>query len=279
MGVRVAGTVPKTDAYFDSRHLGLVPPAEDPRMLQKIRKTADMILEHLDMDCIQDIAGGAAPLPACAVPPRTPSRARLGVALDGSFNFYYAENLCRLRDAGAELEFFSPETAACMPNVDGLYIGGGFPEVRAPLLEKSALSGAIRGSIADGMPAYAECGGLMYLARDMVQGGHSYRMAGVFDMDTEMTCRLTLNYTSGVTRRSPVSRGKAGFRGHEFHYSEAANIADDAIFAQKLDIGRGISGGQDGIVSHNAMASYGHLYLSRAGACALTDGCVKHSRR
>lgn len=280
LGVRVVGAVPKQDTYFDSRHLGLVPPAEDPHMIQKIHDMAGRMLEYLDMEHIRKIAGEAAPLPACVAPRRIPPKARLGVALDGSFNFYYTENLRRLRDAGMELAFFSPETAHDMPNVDGLYIGGGFPEVRASLLEKNtAMSGAICKAIHDGMPAYAECGGLMYLARGLVHGGHTYRMAGIFDMDTEMAGRLTLNYTSGVTDRSPVSRRRAGFRGHEFHYSRAANVSGDAVFAQRLDIGQGISGGQDGIISHNAMASYGHLYLSDVAARTLADVCIKYSRR
>ena len=280
LGVRVVGAVPKQDARFDSRHLGLVPPAEDPRMAQRIAETAGRMLEGLDMEGILRIAGEAGPLPARAPPRRIPTRARLGVALDGSFNFYYGENLRRLRDAGMELAFFSPETAGGMPSVDGLYIGGGFPEVRASMLEgNAAVSGAIRRAVHDGMPAYAECGGLMYLARGLVQGGRTYRMAGVFDMDTEMAGRLTLNYTRGVTDRSPVSRRRAGFRGHEFHYSRAADIPGDAVFAQRLDVGRGISGGRDGIVSHNAMASYGHLYLSDAAARALADGCARYSRR
>lgn len=280
LGVRVVGAVPKYDTCFDSRHLGLVPPAEDPHTVQNIRDTADTILEHLDMDGIHEIAGGAAPLPVRATPPRTPPKARLGVALDGSFNFYYTENLRRLEDAGCDLAYFSPETADHTPMVDGLYIGGGFPEVRASLLEtNTTVSRTICKAVHDGMPVYAECGGLMYLARGLVQGGHTYRMAGIFDMDTEMTGRLTLNYTSGVTGRSPVSHRRAGFRGHEFHYSGATNISSDAVFAQRLDIGDGISGGRDGITSHNAMASYGHLYLSRTGARTLADGCVKHSRR
>ena len=78
------------------------------------------------MDCIRDIAGGAAPLPTCTVPWRMPPRAKLGVALDGSFNFYYIENLRRLEDAGLEFVYFSPETASVMPEVDGLYVGGVF---------------------------------------------------------------------------------------------------------------------------------------------------------
>ena len=279
LGVRVVGAIPKQDASFGSRHLGLVPPAEDPDTKQKILDVAGAMLEHLDIDRILDVAGGAAPLPARVAPPRAPPKARLGVALDGSFNFYYTENLRRLRDAGLEPVYFSPETARTMPTVDGLYIGGGFPEVRAPVLEKGALSGMIRRMVAGGMPVYAECGGLMYLARNLVRGGRAYRMAGVFDMDTEMTGRLTLNYTSGVMCRSPVSCRRTGFRGHEFHYSAATDVSGDAVFAQRLDIGEGISGGQDGIVSHGAMASYGHLYLSDAAARALADGCVKYSKR
>jgi cobyrinic acid a,c-diamide synthase len=137
----------------------------------------------------------------------------------------------------------------------------------------------VRKAAADGMPMYAECGGLMYMARGLTHEGKSHRMAGVFDMETEMTGQVTLNYTRGVTGRSPVSGRGGGFRGHEFHYSRAADVPDDAVFAQRLDIGEGIRDGMDGIMAHNAMASYGHLYLSAKAASTLVGHCVRYSRR
>ena len=280
LGVRVVGAIPRQKAGFGSRHMGLVPPAEDPRMVRKISEIAGYALDHLDMDGILAIAGEAAPLPERRPPVMPPPAARLGVALDGSFNFYYKENLQRVREAGGEIVFFSPETSGAMPEVGGLYMGGGFPEVRAAALERNrTMMGMVRDAAADGMPIYAECGGLMYLAQYLTHESRRYEMAGVFDVCTEMTGQVTLNYTRGTMGTSPVSCRAVGFCGHEFHYSQATEVPADAVFAQSLQIGQGITGGQDGIVSHNAMASYGHLYLSGAAARALVERCAKHSRR
>ena len=280
LGVEVVGAVPRMGGRFGSRHLGLVPPAEDPGMAAEIAETADRILEHLDMDAIARIAGGAEPLPEYEHVRRVPATARIGVALDGSFNFYYKDNLERLRQAGGELVFFSPESSEAMPDVDGLYMGGGFPEVRAGILERNRnMMGMVREAAAGGMPMYAECGGLMYMARGLTHEGKRSRMAGVFDLETEMTGQVTLNYTRGMTGRSPVSGRGGGFHGHEFHYSRAAEVPGDAVFAQRLDIGAGIRDGRDGIMAHSAMASYGHLYLSARAAGTLVGHCARYSRR
>ena len=280
LGVRVLGAVPRGKGGFGSRHLGLVPPAEDTRLAGKIVAEADRVLEHLDMDGILEVAGQAGPLPRYEAARASPTRARLGVALDGSFNFYYRDNIARIREAGGEVIFFSPETAGEMPDADGLYIGGGFPEVRAALLEKNrSLMGGMREAVAGGMPAYAECGGLMYMARGLVRDGKRHRMAGIFDMETKMTGSVTLNYTRGIMDRSPISDREVAFRGHEFHYSRASEVAGDAAFAQRLQVGVGILDGMDGITSHGAMASYGHLYLSAEAARALVANCAKYSRR
>ena len=251
-------------------------------MAQKIAETAGRMLEGLDMEGILRIAGEAGPLPA---PRAAAAHSHQSPAGRGAGRL--VQLLLRWRTSvGCGMRAWSWRSSVRRPagrhakRGTGCISAAGFPRCAPPCWRgNAAVSGAIRRAVHDGMPAYAECGGLMYLARGLVQGGRTYRMAGVFDMDTEMAGRLTLNYTRGVTDRSPVSRRRAGFRGHEFHYSRAADIPGDAVFAQRLDVGRGISGGRDGIVSHNAMASYGHLYLSDAAARALADGCARYSRR
>lgn len=279
LGVKVLGAVPRKSGKFKSRHLGLVPPMEDTRLAAEIITEADRVLDSLDMDGILDVARQADELPVFGDVLADAPKTRLGVALDGSFNFYYQDNMARLREAGGDLVFFSPETAETIPDVDGLYVGGGFPEVRAALLEKNkVLMNNISDAVSDGMPIYAECGGLMYLAKCLMHDGKRYGMVGAFDMEIKMTARPTLNYTKGIMARSPVSHNETTFRGHEFHYSQA-EVAGDATFAQKLQIGLGIRDQMDGIMIHNTMASYGHLYLSNKAARTLVENCITYSRR
>lgn len=281
IGVKVLGAVPKGTVRLQSRHLGLVPVMEDSggRARQDVLQMAGAVSECLDIDRIAEVARSAPPIREAERPKGREPGVSIGVALDASFNFYYADNLERLKRGGARLEFFSPESAAKMPDIDGLYIGGGFPEVRGAALERNGpLRDQIRDMIQDGCPAYAECGGLMYLARTLRSGGQAYRMVGALEGDSAMTGSVTLNYTDGTMEGGPLYNGSVEFRGHEFHYS-AMEAPQDARFAQRLRRGRGIAGGQDGMLEYGAMASYGHLYLSERMARGLVRRCSIYSRR
>ena len=281
LGVPVVGAIPRnSEVAFESRHLGLVPAAEDERVREDIRRSSEAMADHMDMDALLGIARSAPPIKRPAPRKKREVRTAIGVALDGSFNFYYKDNLDRLRDAGARLEFFSPESSAALPEVDGLYIGGGFPEVRGDMLERNrSVLEAIKDMAQGGAPLYAECGGLMYLARSLRRGDERFGMAGLLDAEAVMTGQVVLNYTRGVMHAGPIARAPARFHGHEFHYSRLEGVASDSKFAQTLDLGQGIVDGKDGLLVHDTLASYGHLYLSRSAVRNMVDRCVKFSRR
>lgn len=283
LGIPILGAVPRnSDITLKSRHLGLVPAAESDVIRDRLDTATGFILDHIDMDSIVQLASGAPPIISDKPPVyRTSNIAKtvISVAQDDSFNFYYKDNLDRLRNAGARLEFFSPETSDNIPECDGLYLGGGFPEVRAHVLEKNhTIRARIKEMAQDGVPIYAECGGLMYLARTIRHQNISHAMAGLFDADAIMTGKVTLNYTKGVMRGGPLTDGIVGFSGHEFHYSRLDDIDTDARFAQTLDIGVGIDNGMDGMRAYETMASYGHLYFTRDAAESWVQRCMKYSR-
>ena len=266
------------------RHLGLVPAREleqDRRM--HVLKTARRIAEQLDID---GVLGSFGKDPLDFVKKRSVTRkpvTKIAVALDASFNFYYQDNLSALRRAGARLEFFSPVSDSQLPEkIDGIILGGGFPEVLADSLEKNRqMSKSIRRAAADSMPIYAECGGLMYLSRSIsgYKGSNrKMKMLSVVDADTVMTGRLTLNYTE-ATCDGPLL-GKALLRGHEFHYSELRDIASDTVFAYRLSKGKGICDGRDGIAfTESGLAAYTHLHFG-GGELAhhLVNACAAYSR-
>ena len=260
-GIEVLGSVPHDPgSSMPSRHLGLVPAREDASVARRASDAARSASEHIDLDRVLELARAAPAAPAPPLP-RAPQEYTIAVALDASFNFYYPANLDELRRCGARTIFFSPLSDARVPDCDGLYIGGGFPEVMAERLSANApMLSSVKKIIEAGTPAYAECGGLMYLARS-IRDGRSHAMAGAIDAESYMTGRLTLNYTEGrVVRDCAVSVSSARFRGHEFHYSRTDAPAD-ARLAYELSPGEGISGGRDGIVQGGLLASYGHLYF------------------
>ena len=281
-GIPVLGAIPRDrEMSLKSRHLGLVPAAEDRSVREAVLRSSRIVADHIDMEGLLRVARTALPIRRPAPPRRKGIRTSIGVALDGSFNFYYRDNLERLKNEGARLVFFSPESDAAPPDVDGLYIGGGFPEVRGAILEENRpMRDAIRGMIQDGIPAYAECGGLMYLSRSVRRrDGAPSSMAGILDADAVMTDRVVLNYTRGSMSAGPLVRGTSEFRGHEFHYSRMEGVASDSRFGQVLEIGSGIADGRDGLLAHGLMASYGHLYLGGQAAGNMVRRCAAYSRR
>jgi len=248
------------------RHLGLVPALElKATKNQIISRTARYIAESVNLDKVLRLCSST-PLPDSHSSARRPAKARIAVALDESFNFYYADNLAALKRSGAKLVFFSPVKDEKLPDdVHGLMLGGGFPEVLADKLEKNrSIVGSIRRAVNEGMPVYAECGGLMYLTRSIsgYRGESKARkMAGIIDAETIMTGRLTLNYTEAYCSGSVF--GNTHLRGHEFHYSSIRNIGRDSRFAYSMKRGNGITGNQDGlIINDNGLAAYTHLHFA-----------------
>jgi cobyrinic acid a,c-diamide synthase len=285
--IPVVGILPRnSDIKMEERHLGLVPALELKGVKsQVIARMARYIAECIDLNRVLSLCSTTS-LPDALDHgyPKRQTRARIAVALDESFNFYYTDNLIALKRSGAQLVFFSPVKEQKLPDgVHGMMLGGGFPEVLADRLEKNrSMVRSIRRAVDEGMPVYGECGGLMYLTRSI--SGYkgqkkSRKMAGIIEADTVMTGRLTLNYTDAECNDSIF--GKMHLRGHEFHYSSIENIAKDSRFAYSMRKGKGVTGNQDGfIINGNSLAAYMHLHFAnRKLPERMVLSCVRFSRR
>lgn len=281
--VPVLGAIPRDSSVTaESRHLGLISTLGKEELETRVDSMEEGISGHLDMEGIMRVALDAGPLPDAARPTRARRAATIAVALDASFNFYYQDNLEALRNSGASLTFFSPAGDAGPPKCDGMYIGGGFPEVMGNPLERNCgMRAQVKKLAEDGMPIYAECGGLMYLTKRIISGEEHHAMAGVFDAETRMGSRRTLGYTQGeISCATPITAKPREVRGHEFHYSSIEYIPKDARFACKLRTGAGIMDGQDGLVQDMVLASYGHIYFGISDfASVFVENCAKYSRR
>ena len=191
---------------------------------------------------------------------------RIGVFKDAAFNFYYPDDLETLEHCGVELVFINGLTDSRLPPIDGLFIGGGFPETQAGALEANqALRHAVAESIEDRMPVYAECGGLMYLTNSIHWQGRCFEMCGVIDADTQMyetpqgRGYVELNETDGMIwgGRGEDNTGSV-IHAHEFHYSRLVDMKQSYPTAYKISRGAGLGNGRDGIVYKNLLAAYTH---------------------
>lgn len=282
LGVPVIACIPRSDKLsLNSRHLGLVPATESKSVSDAIVRSAKIISDYVDTEALLRICKSARYLPKPVLKRKKRRRAIIGVALDGSFNFYYHENLESLRRQGAELKFFSPVSGSRLPRCDGLYIGGGFPEIQGrALAANNKIKSAVKKFAQDGAPVYAECGGLMYLTRSIRHAGKSHKMVGLFDADTQMTSKMILGYTKSSVLQDCLMFDIPGkFHGHEFHYSKLISVPADSKFAYGLSMGSGISDSHDGLLAYNTLASYGHLYFDSQNASKLVGSCAKFSKR
>jgi len=263
--IPILGSILRNSESLESRHLGLIPVKEQRSLQNKIRKVSREISDSLDIDKIIQICKNVSDLPKAQSKKIKKPIATIAVALDSSFNFYYHDNLEALRREGAKLKFFSPVGDKKIPKCDLIYIGGGFPEVLGQSLEQNTtMRNLIKKHAEEGMPIYAECGGLMYLTKSISFGKKKYKMVGLFDAETQMTKKMTLNYTEGRITSNCLISGPAKFRAHEFHYSKISNLARDAKLVYDLKIGEGISGKKDALSEYNTLASYCHLYFDSA---------------
>jgi len=251
------------------RHLGLVPSSESDAAQQRIAAIGAAVRAQVDVDAVLAIARSAPALAGdgdevgeAPLPRREPD-VRIGVLQDRAFSFYYADDLDALRAAGASLVRVDALADTQLPGVDGLYIGGGFPEVHAAELEANAgLRARIRAATEAGMPVYAECGGLMYLARSLTWRGETHRMVGAIPGDVVMHDRPVGRGYVELAETPAFPWGAAPgrrVRAHEFHYSSLENLPADAPFAYDVRRGHGIDGRRDGLVVRNVLASYAHL--------------------
>jgi len=289
-GIPVLGALPRDDALaIPDRHLGLVPRAEDEGLIPAIAACRAAAERYFDLDAIVAIARNESANQRISESritnhgsrirhsPFAHSSIRLAIFRDCAFTFYYPENLEALEVAGAELVFVDALRDPVLPACDGLIIGGGFPEMfMAELAANVSLRQSVKAAAEAGLPIYAECGGLMYLARRIRWGEQSAEMAGVLPCDVEMTGRPQGHgYVEAVVDAdNPFFPVGTVLRGHEFHNSrliphvpgacEVPGTPDGVRTAYRLARGNGIGGGRDALVYRNVLASYTHLHAAGA---------------
>ncbi|HEX9592281.1 MAG TPA: cobyrinate a,c-diamide synthase [bacterium] len=267
VGMEVLGILPKlAEAEVRERHLGITPVAEERRCREVVARLAQAMRGHVDLARLRSLAASAPPLAAgagsTAPPPQQPA-VRIGIARDAAFTFYYPENLEALRRAGGELVPFSPMADCHLPEVDGLYIGGGFPEFHAAALTANAtLRQEIFTHARAGLPIYAECGGLMYLSRAIHWHGTRAEMTGVLPCEVALFERAQ---GAGYVRLEPTDhhpwRGEGEVRAHEFHHSKVVEL-EPVPFAYRVARGKGIDGHHEGMVVDRCLATYAHLHAA-----------------
>jgi|TARA_B100002003_G_C14156747_1_gene557128 cobyrinic acid a,c-diamide synthase len=267
--LRVLGVLRRNkQIVFPERHLGLVPAFEKKDIETLFNRLARIVEDSIDVDAIIEIARSAPKL-------RTKRShqvfnklkkfdVNVGIIRDKAFTFYYQDVIDALKSNCKGIKYIDSFKDEKLPDVDALYIGGGFPEVFAQELEdNSSLRQDIKEFCESGKPVYAECGGLMYLGDKLItKDERSYEMVGFFPLDTKMMqSRQALGYaiTTAIVD-NPLSMKKDTLVGHEFHYSKI-KLKGDVKFAYKTTRGHGINGEYDGILKNNTLAGYLHLHI------------------
>jgi cobyrinic acid a,c-diamide synthase len=265
-GIPILGAIAKkSGAIIEERHLGLVPSNEAEETEAIIERLAEDVRGQIDLE--QLLALVATPVPSWpSLDAGTSTRyqgLRIGIARDSAFGFYYADDLEAFEHLGAELVFFSPLADSELPEVDGIFLGGGFPETHmVKLAANSAMLASIRHFVEAGRPAYAECGGLMYLCRSLKWGGKEAQMAGIIQADAVILDRPQGRGYVCLKEQAahPWPGGRAGQKlpVHEFHYSRLENLDAGYDFAWQITRGDGIDGRNDGLIYKGLLAGYAH---------------------
>jgi cobyrinic acid a,c-diamide synthase len=273
--VPVVGAVPKIDDPYllPDRHLGLVTP-EEHLCSDSIRdKLISIIIDNLDVEAIEDIANAAEPLnnelndfPVKTTPVESEVKITGSVKIayfhDSAFTFYYPENLRALRDNGAILIPVSALNDSNLPDVDGLYIGGGFPETHSSALaDNYGLLESVRNNAQKGLPIYAECGGMIYLANTLFVDHKEYSLSGVLPIDVKMNPKPQGHGYSKLEVDTPNPFFPIGLelKGHEFHYSNIIKTREIETAFSVLR-GTGSFDRRDGLIHKNILASYVHIH-------------------
>jgi cobyrinic acid a,c-diamide synthase len=282
------GGIPRQKSVaIPERHLGLVTHFDHNLSDNAVARLADLVEGGLDVS--RFISGlpaielvdaevteeGNQPLPAV----------HIAVARDNAFCFYYQDNLDLLAACGAQPVYFSPLTDSCLPAaIDGLYLGGGYPELfAARLAENRSMLAEVRRRSAEGMPIYGECGGMMYLGSGITDpDGRRHAMTGCLPIETRMLPRLrSLGYREvRLTCSSLLGEADARLRGHEFHYSEITSGAEGLDKIYRVSGRDGAEEVREGYCKSNTLASYIHLHFGSrpSSAAAFVRNCRNYRR-
>lgn len=268
-GVPVVGAVPRQKkGEFPERHMGLTPFQEHPDVEQAIDAAAGLAERYLDLNGIWTIAGNAPHMPEVnepgpAVRDQVSNVPVIGVIKDTAFQFYYPDNLEALEQQGARLEIINALKDRALPSIDALYIGGGFPETQAAALTANeGFCRDLKEAAEQGLPVYAECGGLIYLGRSLRVEDRTYRMTGVLPLDFVLEKKpqahgyvlLKVNGHTAFLDKDVI------IKGHEFHYSRVEKATGLSPFAYEMSRGSGIDGKSDGLIYKNVIGAYTHIH-------------------
>jgi len=283
-GLPVLGSVPRMKRdIFPMRHLGVTPHQEYEGSGAAMDFLVATMKEHLDLERIEKIMApvGRPMASGPEILQQDPSRLRIGILMDAAFQFYYSENLEALERLGAELVMIDALTASALPVLDGLYIGGGFPETSAGELAANAgFRHSIKQAAEAGLPIYAECGGLIYLGESIVLEGQEYPLAGVFPIRFGMSKKPQAHGYSvfEVDGANPFYSQGAEIKGHEFRYSTILEWrGQPEHLSLKMTRGQGFMSGRDGLTMNNVLALYTHVHAD--GTPEWAEGFMARCRR
>lgn len=265
--VEVLGYIPyNKNLEIKSRHLGLITIEDNNNISTVLNMAQELVEENIDLNKIIEIANEIKEdsiQEEIEEEEGEKNKPIMAIAYDSAFNFYYQENLDILKKR-YEIKFFSPLNNEYVEDAQAIYIGGGYPELHMDELEKSTTTKEwIKKSVYNDVRIYAECGGLMYLSKNLVdENGKNYKMVGVFDIDIKTKDKLTIGYTELESiSDNYLVRKNSIIRGHEFHISKPISV-NEKDFVFKVRIGKGIVNGFDGVKLNNTIASYTHLHFS-----------------
>jgi cobyrinic acid a,c-diamide synthase len=273
-GIIVVGSVPKLrENVFPERHMGLVPYQERNQADKAMSWTKEIVMENLQLDAILRMASDAENIEAGFKyqPQEITTKVsndvpKIGFIKDKAFWFYYPENLEQLERMGARLVEINAISQNVLPQLDALYIGGGFPEIQAQALaDNYTFRNALREEIEKGLPVYAECGGFMYLGKNLVVDGRTYPMVGAIPIEFIIKQRpqghgYTILEVKELNPYYPVGEI---LKGHEFHYSKPVLTGDENMdYVFKVCRGHGVDGERDGICMKNVLATFTHIHAA-----------------
>ncbi len=260
----IGGIIRDNTISIEQRHLGLVPARERKTSLKYIDLWSQTIKESIDIDRLVEIAKSAPKIKSNTTPiwnKLNKQKVKIGIAYDEVFNFYYKENIESLEANNAKIEYFSPLNDEHLPDIDALYIGGGYPELFSKeLTSNKTMLSDIKEFHMNSRPIFAECGGLMYLMESI----HDDRQVGIYPYKSVLTDRVqALKYTiAEVQCDNIISKKGETFNGHEFHYSKIIVESPKNDFAFKITRGKGSYNLQDGFMEKNTLASYVHTHVA-----------------
>ncbi|MDJ0622417.1 MAG: hydrogenobyrinic acid a,c-diamide synthase (glutamine-hydrolyzing) [Desulfocapsaceae bacterium] len=289
-GIPVLGVIPRLKRdIFPMRHLGVVPYQEYSGSAEALEFLAEIFRDSVDTDAVEgimaDIPMQEKPLEPVLKENEETDVLRIGVIQDAAFQFYYAENLEALQKEGAQLIPINALTDTGLPELDGLYIGGGFPETSArELAANNAFRRSLYQAVEEGLPVYAECGGLIYLGESIEIDDQEYELTGVFPVRFGMSTRPQAHGYSifTVEKDNPYYRLGTIVKGHEFRYSTILEWrGKEADLVLKMKRGQGFADGRDGLQYKNVLALYTHVHVGGTPewASGFIDCCRNWAKR